>query len=208
MSSPYLFDGPERAAATFVFAHGAGAPMDTPFMAAIAHGLAARGVRVVRFEFPYMAARRTTGVKKGPGPALRLLPHFGEVLDAIGSTGALFVGGKSMGGRIATHVADDLGARGVVCLGYPFHPPGKPDALRVENLTALAAPCLVLQGSRDSMGSREEVEGYALPKSLQLAWLEDGDHSFKPRKKSGFTLEAHLSTAVQLAGDFIERHAG
>jgi hypothetical protein len=206
MDDTWLIDGPTRAQATFVFAHGAGAPMDSPFMDQIAQGLAAQGVRVVRFEFPYMAERRSTGKRKGPGPATRLIPVFEDVVRRVRSREPLFVGGKSMGGRIATHVADVVGARGVICLGYPFHPPGKPSSLRLENLQALKAPCLIAQGTRDSMGTREDVAGYTLPAHVQVHWLEDGDHSLKPRKKSGFSEAEHLAQAVRWAAAFIEEH--
>lgn len=208
MDPAWIVEGPAGAAATFVFAHGAGAPMDTPFMNRIASGLVERGIRVVRFEFPYMAERRTTGKRRGPGAATRLIPLFEQVASAARGQGALFVGGKSMGGRIATHVADGLGARGAVCLGYPFHPPGKPDSLRLENLQTLRAPCLIVQGTRDSMGNRDEVAGFVLPERVQVKWLEDGDHSFKPRKSSGHDEGSHLDQAASWAADFIEAHAG
>jgi len=199
-----LTDGPKRAKQTLVLAHGAGAPMDSPFMADIAAGVAAHGVRVVRFEFPYMAGRRTTGKKRGPDRPPVLLDTWRAVVDELGGGEGLFIGGKSMGGRIASMVADELGVRGLICLGYPFHPPGRPDKLRVDHLMKLKTPALFLQGTRDTMGSREEVADYGLPRRIELSWLEDGDHSLKPRKKSGRTLEQAMAEAVERAVAFMQ----
>src|SRR5258706_4950596 len=101
--------------------------MDTPFMTKVAGGLGECGIRWVRFEFPYMAARRTGGKRGAPDRPPVLLGTFREVVSQLGGGDRVFIGGKSMGGRIATMVADELGVRGVVCFGYPFHPPGKPE---------------------------------------------------------------------------------
>lgn len=192
----WLRDGPTDASARLVLTHGAGAPMDTPFMNHVAVGLAARGLEVWRFEFPYMAKRRIDGKRRGPGNAKGLLTVFRQAVDEAGDDRPLFIGGKSMGGRVASMVAHDAGVAGLVCLGYPFHPPGKPESLRTAHLQDLAVPTLIIQGERDPFGQPEEVAGYGLPSSMQVLWLPDGDHSFKPRKRSGFTLDAHLDQAV------------
>src|SRR6185436_4932187 len=126
----YLTDGPKTATHTFLFAHGAGAPMDTPFMNAVARGMGERGIRVVRFEFPYMAKRRESGKKGAPDRQPVLLDTWRQVIEDHGGGAKVFIGGKSMGGRMASMVADEVGARGLICFGYPFHPPGKPDQLR------------------------------------------------------------------------------
>jgi hypothetical protein len=184
---------------TFVFAHGAGAPMDTPFQNTIAAGLGAAGVRVVRFEFPYMAARRTGGPRRGPDPMPVLEATFRRAVERVGARGRLAVGGKSMGGRVATRIAGDVGAERVVVFGFPFHPPGKATGARLEALSTLAVPCLVVQGTRDRLGNQEEVASYPLPPSVRVEWLPDGDHSFEPRVRSGVTLAANLERAVALA---------
>src|SRR5260370_26567995 len=121
-----LFDGPTHASRTIALAHGAGAAMDTPFVSAFAAGLADHGFRVARFEFPYMAIRRETGKKKPPDREPVLRETWLRVVELLGRDG-LIIGGSSMGGRIASLVADEAGAAGLVCLGYPFHPVGKPD---------------------------------------------------------------------------------
>jgi predicted alpha/beta-hydrolase family hydrolase len=192
------FDGPEDGPAvqTIVLAHGAGAAMDSPFMNAVAQGLAAGGVRVARFEFPYMRRLRETGDRRPPDrePVLRAAWH--AVLSMLGGGERLVIGGKSMGGRMASLIADEAGVRGLVCLGYPFHPPGKPDRLRTAHLEALRTPTLIVQGTRDALGTREEVRGYDLSPAIRIAWMEDGDHSLKPRVSSGRTGPQNLAEAV------------
>ena len=202
MSLPdLLFDGPKDAATTIALAHGAGAPMDTPFMETFAQGLGERGFRVARFEFPYMAERRLTGKKRPPNPARILTECWQAVIDELGPDN-LIISGKSMGGRYASMIADAAKIKGLVCLGYPFHPPGKPDKLRVEHLQALTTPALFLQGTRDTLGNQEDVAGYSLSSAITLHWLEDGDHGFKPRKKSGRTEPQNWNQAIDAFAEF------
>ncbi len=214
MTAPELLwtgtPGPDRPA--LVLAHGAGAPMDSGFMAFFAEGLAVTGIAVARFEFPYMAARRV-GQRRGPDRAPVLVETWREVIAAIDAQGisrrALFIGGKSMGGRIASMVADEEGVQGLLCLAYPFHPPGhspaKPQAKRVAHLATLRTPALFVQGERDSLGARAEVGGYRMSPAIQLHWLADGDHSFKPRKSSGRTEQQNWEEAVGAIVAFV-RH--
>ena len=207
-----LIDGPQEAAATLVLAHGAGAPMDSPFMAAMATGLAALGWRVVRFEFPYMAQRRLDGKQRAPDRLPKLLEAFRDQL-ALAQGVPLFIGGKSMGGRVASLLAAELEQEplaaidlmGCLCLGYPFHPPGKPQQLRTEHLAALHTPTLILQGERDAFGKRGEVEAYGLASTIELQWMAAGDHSFKPTRSSGFTQEGHWQSAVEACDRFMQR---
>jgi hypothetical protein len=186
--------------ATFLLAHGAGGPMHSPFLRAVAEGLAEAGIRVVRFEFPYMRARRRT-----PDPAAVLLDAWRAVIERLGGGPRLVLGGKSLGGRMATMIADEVRARGVVCFGYPFHPPGKPSQLRTAHLAALETPTLILQGERDPFGTREEVVGYALSPRIRVEWIPGGDHSFKPLRSSGRSEPQNLALAISLAADFILR---
>jgi predicted alpha/beta-hydrolase family hydrolase len=198
-----LLDGPATADLTVVLAHGAGAPMDSPFMETIAVGLGEAGIATARFEFGYMARRRTENKRPGPPRAERLIPEYTAVIEALGDGDRVVIGGKSMGGRVASMAADEASVRGLVCLGYPFHPPGKPDALRTAHLEAMRTPALIVQGERDTFGRREEVEGYALSDSIRVEFLADGDHSFKPRKSSGITETEHLERAVELIAAFL-----
>lgn len=198
-----LFDGPEGGP-TLVLAHGAGAPMDSPFMNAMAERLGAKGIRVARFEFPYMRARREAGERKPPDREPVLRETWRSVIERLGGAGRLVLGGKSMGGRIASLIADEAGARGLVCLGYPFHPPGKPERTRTAHLEHLRTPTLIVQGTRDPLGSREDVAGYRLAPGIRIVWLEDGDHSFKPRVSSGRTERGNLEEAVAAVAGFVE----
>ena len=202
MESPHLLlDGPNDAPLTIVLAHGAGAPMDSTFMAAFAEELAAEGYRAVRFEFPYMAERRRTDTKKPPDRAHVLLDTWRAVIGELGGDG-LVIGGKSMGGRIASMIAAEMenagtGVRGLVCLGYPFHGPGRPmNPDRLAHLENLKTPGLICQGARDTLGNAEDVAGYALSPAISVHWLEDGDHGFKPRQASGLTEDGNWRSAI------------
>jgi uncharacterized protein len=195
-------DGPAGAERTFVLAHGAGAPMDSPFLEFFARELGARGIRVVRFEFAYIHARRE-GRRPPPDREPVLLAAWREVIETLGAAGSLIIGGKSLGGRMASLIADQVGVRGLVCLGYPFHPPGKPDRLRVAHLAELRTPALIVQGTRDALGSRDEVSGYRLSRSIRIHWIEDGDHSLKPRARSGRTERQNLQDAADAIAEFI-----
>ena len=179
--------------------------MDSPFMAMMADGLAGENWRVVRFEFPYMQKRRQDGKRRPPDRAPALLDHFKAVIEGAGEPARLVIGGKSMGGRMASLIADELGVAGLICLGYPFHPPGKPERQRTAHLASLHTPSLFLQGTRDTLGNKAEVAGYALSPAITLGWLEDGDHSFKPRKRSGRTETQNLLAAVTMAHRFLDR---
>lgn len=204
MDADFLFDGPPDAPLTLVLAHGAGAPMRSAFLAAVARGVAAGGSRVARFEFPYMRARRAGGPRGAPDREPVLRESWLSAIAALGGGKRLAIGGKSLGGRIASMVADEAGVRGLVCLGYPFHPPGKPERLRTKHLETLATPTLIVQGTRDQFGSREDVAAYRLSSSIRMAWIEDGDHSFKPGKSSGRTEAGNLGEAIARVRDFLE----
>ncbi|MQX76931.1 alpha/beta family hydrolase [Sinorhizobium medicae] len=212
MGGNFLFDGPGDALVTILLAHGAGAPMDSASMNATAQALAGAGFRVARFEFGYMAARRTSEGRKPPPRAETLNPEYRAAIAELGFKGALVIGGKSMGGRVASMVADDLHAEGkiagLLCLGYPFHPPGKPEQLRTRHLADLQTPTLICQGTRDEFGTRDEVSQYALSDRIELLWLEDGDHDLKPRKTiSGFSTADHLKTLAEAAARWAGRLA-
>ncbi|PND27425.1 MULTISPECIES: alpha/beta family hydrolase [Sinorhizobium] len=212
MHGKFLFDGPGDAPVTILLAHGAGAPMDSTSMTAAALALAGVGFRVARFEFGYMAARRTADGRKPPPRAETLNPEYRAAIAELGAQGTLVIGGKSMGGRVASMVADDLHAEGkiagLLCLGYPFHPPGKPEQLRTRHLADLKTPALICQGTRDEFGTRDEVSRCALSDRIELLWLEDGDHDLKPRKKvSGFSTADHLKTLAEAVARWADRLA-
>jgi uncharacterized protein len=195
----FLFDGPAQAPLTVLLAHGAGGPMDSPSLDASAKAIAATGFRVARFEFGYMASRRISNRKAPPPKAESLKAEYAEAIGALDAKGPLVIGGKSMGGRVASMIADELAASrkivGLLCLGYPFHPIGKPEQLRTGHLVDLRTPTLIVQGTRDPFGSAKEVAAYSLSKAIEILWLEDGDHDLRPRKAfSGFSAADHLHT--------------
>jgi predicted alpha/beta-hydrolase family hydrolase len=206
----WLWNGAQGQAADgepvcLILAHGAGAPMDSPFMNAMAEQLAQRGIDVLRFEFAYMAQRRLDGGKRPPNPKARLLEKWREVYALVRTqvTGRLAIGGKSMGGRMASMVADELAADGLVCLGYPFYAVGKPEKPRVEHLADLHTPTLIVQGERDALGNQAAVQGYSLSSQIELYWMPAGDHDLKPLKASGFTQEQHLQSAADRIAAFL-----
>lgn len=201
-----LSDGPSDAATAIVLAHGAGAPMDSPFMAAFAKGLADHAFRVHRFEFAYMAARRQ-GRRPGPDREPVLLDTWRAVVASQAGQHRIVIGGKSMGGRMASMVADELGVAGLVCLGYPFHAPGRADRPRIAHLQTLRTPALIVQGTRDPFATADEIAGYGLPTTIQLHWVPDGDHDLKPRASSGRTQAQNWAEGIEAVAAFVRELA-
>ena len=205
----YLIDRPDvevTTCGTLIFAHGAGALMDSDYMQALTAELNTVGVTVVRFEFPYMQQRRETGKKRPPNRQPILLDYWRTVYNEIsGRTDfpqPLLIGGKSMGGRMASMVADELDTAGLCCFGYPFHALGKPEKMRTEHLLNIETPTKIFQGTRDPFGKPEELSDIPFSKALEIHWLEDGEHDLKPRKKSGLTQLHHLKMVAAMVADF------
>ena len=194
-------NGSNTASHTIILAHGAGADKEHPFMAAFAEKLARRGFRVIRFDFPYMMKARYSGKRHPPDKQGVLIEAWQTMIEWV-SAEKVIIGGKSLGGRIASLVADKMSVQGLVCLGYPFHAPGKPKEPRTEHLATLATPTLICQGTRDPFGRQDEVETYKLSNTIKFQWLDDGEHSFKPRKSFGKTEEQNFDTAVDAIEKF------
>ena len=209
----FLWNRPETPpVATLLLAHGAGAAMDSAFMNKLAAALASQGIAAARFEFAYMAGRRTGGPKKPPPRADKLIAEFQTALQSVlsQSDGTLLIGGKSMGGRVAAMLAGGGSlpgrAKGVACFGYPFHPTGKADAeWRLQPLQDAKRPVLVLQGDRDPFGSKAELDEVTLPAHVSLTYLEDGNHDFGPRGKSPATLDGNIKLAAEAVRAFADR---
>ena len=193
-----------------ILAHGAGAPADSPFMEALAGALSSLGIETVRFEFPYMQKRRLDGKKRPPDREPALLDCFSLVLDQIraelGSNSRVLIGGKSMGGRMASILASRRGGiDGVACYGYPFHPPGKPDNWRTAHFPDLSCPMLVLQGTRDPFGKPVEMAGRESElEAIQLHWLEGGNHDFQPLKRQPQTQNDLILAASRQTRIFVD----
>ncbi|MEZ8473668.1 alpha/beta fold hydrolase [Vibrio cyclitrophicus] len=188
---------------TFIFAHGAGAGMEHEFMQSVAKGLAFKGVRVIRFNFPYMIKRAEDGKRRPPDRAPKLLEAYQEIIEQVDAD-KLVIGGKSMGGRMASHLSEVDKVAAMACLGFPFHPPGKPEKYKGEHLAELEKPCLILQGERDTFGKREEFADFELSGSIRVEFIPDGDHSFKPRKSSGYTEQQNIALTVEKLSAFIK----
>ena len=204
MPPHHIINGPNKASLCLALAHGAGAPMDSKFMSEFSEKLGEEGVRIVRFEFPYMNKRRKTGKNRPPDHTPILIDTWYDIINMIGAKN-LVIGGKSMGGRIASMLADKARVRGLVCLGYPFHGPGQsinPD--RVAHLENIQTPSLICQGTRDVLGNKAEVNDCTLSKAITVQWIEDGDHSFKPRKASGLTESENWQSAIGAIVKFLK----
>jgi hypothetical protein len=187
--------GPESGPGAIVLAHGTGAGMRSPFMTAFAEGLAGRGTAVYRFEFPYMQQMTASGRRRPPDREPVLRQCWMEAISQLRDR-PLVIGGKSLGGRIASLVAEESGVSGLVCLGYPFHPPARPERPRTAHLLTLRTPTLICQGTRDPFGSQDEIRNYGLPPTIAVQWLADGNHSLEPRRASGRTAEDNWNEAM------------
>jgi predicted alpha/beta-hydrolase family hydrolase len=197
----------KRARVTVVLGHGAGANQLSGFMRMVAGGLAARGFDAMTFNFLYSEQKRSF-----PDPKARLESCYRAVIDAALNErklkgNRLVIGGKSMGGRIASQVAavnpDDIA--GLIFLGYPLHPPGKPDKLRAEHLPDIKAPMLFVQGARDAFGTEKEIS--ALIKKLRLPAtlypIEGGDHSFKVPRSAGVQQQQVYERVMDKAAEWM-----
>lgn len=203
-----LWDGGQDHAPAVLLAHGAGADCRSEFLADTAAALTADGLRVARFDFPYMQAR-ARGERRPPDPQPRLLACLRAAVAATGvAPRDLVLAGKSMGGRMATLLADELQVAGVIVFGYPFHPPRQANELRTAHLLAMRTPCLILQGDRDPFGTRDEVQGYGLSPAIRVEFFVDGDHSLVPRRHSGATAAEHFARAIALAAAFARSVTG
>ncbi len=210
----YVYNSAEQAKALFVFAHGAGADMNHEFMSQIASLLNDNDISVIRFNFPYMIKRSEDGKRRPPDRMPKLLDSYLSLLSCLDTDLPLFIGGKSMGGRVAATLMNETVSgkaieqlKGGICLGYPFHPQKKPEKLRLEPLQENQKKLLIVQGERDALGSKEEIIDYQLSSLCQLLFLADGDHSLKPRVKSGFTHQQHINTCVQAIVSFINENS-
>ena len=209
----------ENAKAQVIFAHGAGANMSHEFMNEISQRLNGSGINVLRFNFPFMDKRALIGKKYPPDRMPKLLACYEAVIEHVVEKQLshklpLFIGGKSMGSRVAASLVADSDLlkstllnkiSGVFCIGYPFHPAKKPEKLRLEPLVDANKPILIVQGDRDTLGNKAEIISYQLAEHCQCVFLEDGDHSLKPRVKSGFTHQAHMKRAVEEILHFIDK---
>lgn len=212
MITSHILQQADNAKALVVFAHGAGADKSSDFIETVASGLLEKRISVLRFNFPYMDKRLEDGKRRPPERMPKLLPCFAEHINQLDSQLPIFIGGKSMGSRVAAMLTSDSDLPveielkkeifGTFCLGYPFHPQGKPENLRLPPLIERSQDVLIVQGSRDNLGDESEISSYKLPAHCRVLFLPDGDHDLKPRLKSGFNHQQHIQSAI----DAIERY--
>jgi uncharacterized protein len=198
----------EGAVGRLLLAHGAGAGQGSSFMQRLRDALAEQGVQTLAIEFAYMQRMQQEARRRPPPRIDRLVDELAAWCDVMThpKLGTPWLGGKSMGGRVASLLAARDQAAGLVLCGYPFHPAGKPERLRLAHWPLLACPTLVVQGSRDPFGSREEIEGYRLPEAVGVHLLEDGDHDWKPRRLSGRTQASLIDEAAKAIAAFMAEH--
>lgn len=189
--------------ARLLLAHGAGAGSESEFIQLLAKALNHQGLEPVLFDFPYMEKAKQLQKRRPPDRLPILLEAMKQQVAKLADDLPLVLAGKSMGGRVATMLMSELSLPGIA-YGYPFHPLGKPEKLRVEHLQTMTQPLLIVQGERDGFGKPEEVAGYDLAKRVEISWLADGDHSFKPRKASGHSQIAHIELAAKLSAEFVK----
>ncbi|WP_445005983.1 alpha/beta family hydrolase [Halomonas mongoliensis] len=191
-----------------LMAHGAGAGQDSTFLERSRDALAERGVQTLAIEFAYLQQMRREARRRPPPKVDRLVEELSRWCDILTHPGLppLWLGGKSLGGRVASLVAARDGAAGLVLCGYPFHPPRRPETLRLAHWPLIGCPTLVVQGSRDPFGSRDEIAGYDLG-AARVPVLEDGDHDWQPRRASGLTQGGLIEEGAAAIADFLARQA-
>ncbi len=212
----YLINNIENPIAQVIFAHGAGADMHHEFMEKITTLFNKANINVLRFNFPYMDKRIALGKRYPPDRMPKLIDCYKAVINEFitinNNTKALplFIGGKSMGSRVAATLASDDETseliQGVFCFGYPFHPAKKTEKLRLAPLQNTLKPIFIAQGERDTLGSEVEITDYEISNLCQCFFLVDGDHSLKPRVKSGFSHLQHMESAVHAITQFIQEN--
>ncbi|MCL7928442.1 alpha/beta fold hydrolase [Halomonas llamarensis] len=188
-----------------LFAHGAGAGQDSAFMRQFATSLARQGVQVLTLDFAYMQQMHESRRRRPPPKIDKLVDELAQWYHFIEKLvpSPIWVGGKSMGGRVASMLAAQQLVAGVIVTGYPFHPARAPEKRRLAHWPQVMCPALIAQGERDPLGSRQEVEGYTLPANVNIEWLTDGDHDFKPRRSTGLSQQILIDEAALLAASFV-----
>jgi len=194
---------PSDTGTAIILAHGAGQGMQSPFMTYFHSELAKRGFLSVKFNFDYMDAKRRV-----PDPQPKLQSRYRSVVESVMTEvkpQRLIIGGKSMGGRVASYIAGDtLGVSGLVFLGYPLHPPGKTDQLRDQHLYALKLPMLFISGTKDTFARRDLLENVVqkIGSNAKLVWVQGGDHSLKRKRNDQDSLQAAVETIEQWLAHF------
>ncbi len=192
-----------------VLGHGAGAPGDSSFMVELSRVVREQRLSVARFNFPYMQKQIDTGRRRPPDRSAKLVAAWATVITHFERLGpaAIFIGGKSMGGRMASHWASEHSSpylRGLIYLGYPLHPANKPEALRRDHLGQIKAPQLFVSGTRDKLAERDRLAETIDSVGAEVYWVEGGDHSLAVSRKTPFS---ELEPCANVVVEFIRRHS-
>lgn len=198
----FIKDKPAQPKARLLLAHGAGAGAGSDFMCQLATQLQQHNIEVWRFNFNYMQRFIDTGKRSLPDKLPLLQQQFSQLIEQCPDDLPLFIGGKSMGGRVASMLDPHSKIRAIFAFGYPFHAPKK-QQWRIEHFTALGCKLFIAQGERDAFGSRDEVAAQQWPQ-ISLTWLTDGDHDLKPRVKTGLTQSQLIAQAAQFCSRSID----
>ena len=202
------FDGPKKAPITIALAPGSGQSYQVEFMAFFAKALGEVGLRVARFDFPYMSERASSNKRRSADPEPVMCETWRQVIRQLGPPEKLFIGGKSHGGRVAGLVADECQVAGLVCIGFPFHATGKSDKYDLVPLDRIQTPTLLLQGEWDTFGDKGEVTSYPLSSQVQVKWIREADHSLQPPKEFKRTREENWTASAKLIGRFVMELTG
>ena len=200
-----LIEGSKEAKNLLIFAHGAGAPMDSIFMNTIVENIIKSDILIIRFEFPYMSKRRL-GIRTFPDNISFLSEYYKDMyyqIKIMFPNKNIWLGGKSMGGRISAIISKEISVKGVIVFGYPFHPLNNVNKLRLKCLQSKGPPILIMQGTRDKFGNINEVNTYYISDKNLIFWIEDGDHSFNTLKKSKNNSSVSIKNACLRASSFI-----
>ena len=186
-------------------AHGAGAGHQSSlFLQILNKTLHSRyNRRVIPITFRYMSEQEATGKRRPPSRFASLIPEF---IEQIPTEKSIIVAGKSMGGRVATQLTEIKNVKAVICFGFPFYPSGKPEKHRLLFLDNIQVPCLIIQGTRDSLGKPDWVNAQVLNSKIEVHWVEGADHDFKTLKKQQLSQEAVIENLANIIEEWLEKH--
>ena len=199
----FITEGKESSPDTIILAHSSGEPMNSEFMNYFSKHLSELGFFCIRFQFPYMTKQIIEGRKKPPDKIDSLIKSWCIAINHINKNN-IIIGGKSMGGRIATLIANKVNPKGIVVLGYPFFNPKGKTKNRTEHLKNINIPTLICQGENDTLGKRPQVEKLHLSKKINLHWIESANHSLIPLKRTGKTRNQSWDECIIAINKFIK----
>ncbi|MBL4608380.1 MAG: hypothetical protein JKY01_11215 [Pseudomonadales bacterium] len=203
-STTYLINGINNGGLTLVLSHGLNSSVNGPFMEKMTDGLAAHGFKVIRFEFPFMVEGRLNDAPVYIENTASLESHWKKVVSELGTPEKLVIGGKCIAAFAASRVADQLGVRGVIGLGFPFVSPDPDLILDQNHLKSMRTPTMIIQGSDDPLGSSANVDDSVFSHTTSLHWLENAGHNFIPSKNSKKSHDENILDAMEWIAEFLD----